>query len=361
MIYKINPLQDARWAEFLQRHTQASVFHTPGWLEALKQTYGYEPFVLTASPPGEGLTNAIVFCNIKSWLTGQRIVSLPFADHCQPLVEDVAGFQEMVEALREWQARERWKYVELRPASTRLGAGDWGRGKDSGLGTKGTENSFGQSAEYFFHALDLRPDLDTLYRHFHKSCVQRKIQRAEREHLAYEAGNSESLLQNFYRLLLLTRRRHHLPPQPLVWFRNLLQYLGDQARIHIASKEGQPIAGIFTVSFKHTLVYKYGCSDGRFHNLGGMPLLFWRAIQEGKERGAQEFDLGRSDRDNPGLVEFKGHLGAVCSPLRYYSYPPRLSAPSGPGWVMRVARNAFGWLPDSLLTTAGKLLYKHVG
>jgi hypothetical protein len=361
MLYRIDPLQDARWVRLLARHPQASVFHTPGWLEALKRTYDYEPFAVTTSPPGEELKNGIAFCRVKSWLTGERIVSVPFADHCQPLVDSVESLQVLLDALREEQRRTKWKYIELRPLRELpgVGKGESGVGTDTVRGS--VVKSFGKNAEFYFHSLDLRPDLALLFRNFHKSCVQRKIQRAEREQLVYEVGRSERLLAQFYHLLLLTRRRHQLPPQPLAWFRNLLECLGDRARIHVASKDGQPIASILTLFFKNTLVYKYGCSDGRFHNLGGMSLLFWKAIQEGKQLGAEEFDLGRSDLDNPGLAEFKGHLGAACSNLTYYSYPPSPAANGNLGWKMRVARKAFEWLPDSLLTTAGRLLYKHVG
>ena len=55
------------------------------------------------------------------------------------------------------------------------------------------------------------------------------------------------------------------------WFRNLLDCLGDQATIHLAYKEKEPVASICTLHFKRTLVYKYGCSDEKAHNLGGMP------------------------------------------------------------------------------------------
>jgi hypothetical protein len=347
--HKFDPLRDPRWGAFLQSHPHGSVFHTPEWLEALRRTYGYEAFVVTSAAPGEELRDGIVFCRVKSWLTGQRIVSVPFADHCQPLLEDAESIEVLLAALREEQGRGKWKYIELRPSHHPLAHSP----EEAG--------SFSKSAEFYFHTLDLRPDLDTLYRNLHKSCVQRKIQRAEREHLVYEQGRSELDLAKFYHLLLLTRRRHQLPPQPLSWFRNLLDCLGDRAKIHVVSKDGQPIASIVTLFFKNTLVYKYGCSDGRFHNLGGMPLLFWKAIQEGKQLGAQEFDLGRSEADNPGLVAFKGHLGAACSTLTYYSYPPRAVANWTSGWKVRIAQNAFRWLPDSLLTTAGRLLYKHVG
>lgn len=346
-IYDLDPVQDARWEAFLGRHPQASVFHAPGWLEALRRTYGYEPCVVTTAAPGEELRNGIVFCRVKSWLTGNRAVSLPFADHCQPLVEGPEILTALTEALKKEQKRTKWKYVELRPRTT------------EGLMEEGM--LIGESARFHFHTLDLRPDLESLYRGLHKSCVQRKVQRAERENLVYEEGRSEALLTKFHHLLLKTRRRHQLPPQPQEWFRNLLDCVGDGARIRMVSKDGQPVASILTLFYKHTLVYKYGCSDSRFHRLGGMPVLFWKAIQEGKRLGAREFDLGRTEIDNPGLTAFKGHLGATCSTLTYFRYPPRLPSSHPSNWKVKILKSAFGWLPDTLLITAGRLLYRHVG
>ena len=264
-VFKLNPLTDPRWEEFLQRHPQSSVFHTREWLDALRRTYGFEPFVVTTAPPGEELGAGILACLVKSRLTGNRVVSLPFADHCQPLVESPESLKILIAALREEQALAKWKYVELRPRTLNGHV-------EGGM-------SFGEIAKFNFHTVDLRPDLDTLYRGLHKSCVRRKIQRAEQENLAYEQGRSESILASFYHLLILTRRRHQLPPQPLAWFRNLLDCLGDRAEIHLVSKAGQPIASILTLFYKHTLVYKYGCSDSKYHRMGGMPLLFWQAIR----------------------------------------------------------------------------------
>ena len=71
----------------VERHPKASVFHTPAWLQALRWTYGDEPVVFTTSPPTAELTNGVVFCRVKSWLTGRRLISLPFSDHCEPLCD----------------------------------------------------------------------------------------------------------------------------------------------------------------------------------------------------------------------------------------------------------------------------------
>lgn len=49
-----------------------------------------------------------------------------------------------------------------------------------------------------------------------------------------------------------------------------------------------------------------------------MPFLFWRLIQDSKERGPEEIDFGRTDFRSDGLVSFKDRLGARKCSLTYY-------------------------------------------
>jgi lipid II:glycine glycyltransferase (peptidoglycan interpeptide bridge formation enzyme) len=179
--------------------------------------------------------------------------------------------------------------------------------------------------------------------------------------VSYETGRSEALLASFYRLLRLTRRRHGLPPQPLAWFSNLVESFGDSLTIHLASKDGAAIAGILTLRFRKTIVYKYGGSDAAYHALGGMPFLFWRAIQHAQAHGLEELDLGRSDFDQPGLIAFKDHLGAARTTLTYYTRPTRRSGAAHDGPLARLARTVVPWLPDTVLDLSGRLLYRHLG
>jgi hypothetical protein len=337
-------LREARWPELLKRHPSASVFHTAGWLEALRRTYGYAPVAFTTSPPGAELGNAVVLCRVSSWLTGRRLISLPFCDHCEPLVSGAEELEEICGALKRDAEAENWKYIELRPRVAR----------------PGPETGFQKGREFYLHGLDLQASEEALFRSFHKDCVQRKVRRAEREALTCEEGRSEPLLSKFYQLQLLTRRRHQLPPQPLEWFRNLCDCLGESLTIRVASKNGQPVAGILTLRFKDCLVYKYGCSDNRFHNLGGMALLFWRAIREAKQAGALYFDMGRSDCDNAGLLTFKEHWGCTRSLLSYWTYPARVSQSDEDAWQARFAKRIFARLPDRFLIAAGKTLYRHI-
>jgi hypothetical protein len=344
-VWAIDPLRDERWPEFIDRHPNASVFHTRGWLSALQAVYGYEPVAFTTSDPAEPLTNALQFCAVRSWLTGSRLVSLPFSDHCEPLVEHAGQLRTLcayVDSLRE---KERWKYVELRSADLGL---DFG-------------SDFGCANTHQLHRLDLRPSLDALRKGFHKDCIQRKISRATRESLAYEAGRSASLLQRFYRLLQLTRSRHHVPPQPFEWFEQLLACMGKAACIRIASKDGQPIAGILTLDHRKKMVYKYGGSDAKYNNLGATPMLLWRAIIEAKEAGREELDLGRSALDNPGLITFKDRWAAVSSTLTTWRTPAVAVSSSFDHMKVRLAKEVCARLPDRMLSLAGRLLYRHIG
>ena len=72
-IYEIYPLGDQRWTSLVQGHPMSSVFHCTNWLSALQIAHGYDPVVVTTCPPGAPLTNGLVFCRIRSWLTGPEI------------------------------------------------------------------------------------------------------------------------------------------------------------------------------------------------------------------------------------------------------------------------------------------------
>ena len=68
VVTALDPLTDTRWEDLLQRHPRASVFHSPGWLEALKRTYGYEPIVLTTTTGG-ALENGLALCRVRGWMS----------------------------------------------------------------------------------------------------------------------------------------------------------------------------------------------------------------------------------------------------------------------------------------------------
>ena len=343
-LYITDPLLDSRWDDLVARHSKASAFHQRGWLEALACTYGYKPCVLTSTPAGKPLSDGIVLCRVSSWITGTRLVSLPFADHCEPLVNDPGDYLVFTNWLRAECDRQRWKYFELRP-----------------LILQNTSYGLQASRSYCLHQLDIRPSLERIFQTLHKSSIQRKIRRAERERLSYEVGLSECLLDEFYRLTLITRRRHRVLPQPRDWFGNLVKCMGDKAQIRLARKNGTSIAALLTLRHRSTVIYKYGCSDKKFHNLGGMPFLFWKLIEEGRASGAELIDFGRTELHNEGLITFKNRFGTTRSVLTYYRYPDPESGELVAKRDSLFVRQVCSILPDAVCCAAGRVLYKHMG
>ncbi len=347
--YQIDPTQDPRWAEFVANHPKASVFHTVGWLTALRRTYGYEPVAFTTSPPTGELTNGIVFCRVKSWLTGRRLVSLPFSDHCEPLCDSAQDLNFLVRYLQTALEHQEWKYLEIRPI-------------DVDLGHTGDGINFFPAATHSLHTVDLGPELDSVFANLDKDSVQRRVQRARRADLVEKCGRSEDLLRDFYALFVITRGRHRVPPSPFAWFRNLVRFQGEGLEIRLAYKDGIPIAAILTLQFRHTVYYKYGCSDERFNKFGAMPLLLWSAITAAKSNGAVTFDMGRTEESDAGLFAFKSHWDPDPKKLVYWRYPETApSLDSADGWKLKLAKRAFSHMPNGLLTITGELLYRHIG
>jgi hypothetical protein len=349
-LHCLDPLRDDRWDTFVAQHPRASVFHTSSWLEALHRTYGYEPVAYTTSAPTDALENAVVFCRVESWLTGRRLVSLPFSDHCEPLTDSQLDATVLARLISRELVQNEWRYLEIRPlASVALGNE-----------VKGSKITYG------FHELDLTQSMETIFSNFHKSSIQRKILRSQREGLGYCEGSSESLLDDFYGLFELTRRKHRLPPQPREWFENLTKCFGPELKIRVAYKNRQAVAAMITIHHRKKLVYKYGCSDARFNNLGSMHFLFWRAIQEAKAEGLDALDFGRTDADQQGLITFKNRWGAKQSVLTYLRYSVHTNAThffdlASSDLKARVAKALMSYLPSRAVSGLGKVLYRHIG
>ncbi len=347
-VYEVDALGDHRWQSLVERHPQASIFHHVGWLHALHRTYGYEPVVFTSCPPNSDLEMGLLCCRIQSWVTGNRIVSLPFSDHCAPLGAPDERFDSLLCHLHTARADEGWKYVELRPVSRNF--------------EKTVERiGFRPVVRYVLHRVDLEPTVEEIFKQLDKNSVQRRVRHAEKAGVVEVCGGSEGLLRDFYRLLVRTRARHSLPPQPFAWFGNLLSCVGEAVDLRLAYMKNVPVAAILVLHFKGTSYYKYGCSDERFHKIGAMPFLLWRAIVKAKSIGSKTLDLGRTEEDNHGLIAFKNHWTSKSESLTYWTLPSNQSVNSRRVWTQTTVKRFCTLVPDCLLQAVGTLIYRHAG
>src|SRR5437762_10906420 len=85
-VVTVDPRDDERWQHLVDRFP-SDVFHAPAWMRVLRDTYGFDlraHLVLDH----EGLPiGGLPFCHVHDML-GDRLVTLPFSDYCDPLVND---------------------------------------------------------------------------------------------------------------------------------------------------------------------------------------------------------------------------------------------------------------------------------
>jgi lipid II:glycine glycyltransferase (peptidoglycan interpeptide bridge formation enzyme) len=148
--------------------------------------------------------------------------------------------------------------------------------------------------------------------------------------LAREAGEVHD---TYYRLHVRTRQRQGVPAQPRRYFRALWDHVLEPGHgfVLIARHRGTAVAGAVYLTGGRAVTYKYGASDAAAWPLRPNHALMARAIEWATEQGYATFDFGRTDPDNPGLVQFKDSWGARARPLEYTSvgragYQPRSSA-----------------------------------
>jgi len=276
------------------------------------------------------------------------MVSLPFSDYCEPLFDSPEDFAFLLDYLQAEIEHQEWKYLEVRPLNDSVDA-------------VRKEDGFRAAKRYYLHRLDIRPNADAIFRSLNKKSIQRRVSRAKQTGLVCERGRSAKLLKDFYHLMLLTRSRHHLPPQPSTWFQNLADSMGNSLEIRVAYKGEVPVSAVLTLRFRDVVYYKYGCSDVRFKSLGATSLLLWQALLDSKAEGANTLDLGRSDIDNEGLIVFKNHWVRDYTQIMYWRYPAPDSVAVREDWKLRMVKHACAKMPQRLLAMTGNLLYRHIG
>jgi CelD/BcsL family acetyltransferase involved in cellulose biosynthesis len=339
----IDPLADTRWGDLLERAPDATIFHHPGWLRLLRDTYRYELTACCVETDG-GLAAGLPIATVSSRLTGRRLVALPFSDLCPPLVAPGAapGAGLALAGALDTLRRRQGVALEVR-------------------GTGGALGGAPPGDRFHHHLLALEPDVAAVERRFAKPQVARGVRRALREGLTTELRTDAAALDAFYDLHVATRRRLGVPTQPhrfILAFRALFsQGLGF---VLLVRRGERPVAAAVFLTFRETLTYKYGASDERFLAARPNNLLFMEAIRWGCEHGMRTLDFGRTHWHQEGLRAFKLAWGAEERELRYRNVGG--TAPGGRNpRVERFVGAAIRRSPPVAGRVIGEVLYRHAG
>jgi CelD/BcsL family acetyltransferase involved in cellulose biosynthesis len=332
------PLDDPRWAAFVEAHPKALGYHHPAWAGVVASTYRFDAFVL-ATLEGDEITAGLPVVDVRV-LRRRRWVALPFTDTCPPLLGPGVDAEAFTGALESARVLAGCPLLVRAPISGRVE----------------------QAAEAVSHALPLSDDPDAIQAGFHHS-QRRNIRRAAKEGVEVcRAEKLEDLSQTFYALHATTRHRLGVPVQPRRFFEaqwNRLVAPGH-GRLLLAYSNGAAVAGMLLLLGNGTVTYKYGASDAAAWGVRPNHALFAHAIREACLDGNHSFDFGRTDFEDQSLRDFKASWGATEVPLVYSALgaaPARKHAApdDSPGLRRAVLRRAPAWVSRA----AGELLYRY--
>lgn len=340
-VASLDPLRLPGWDAEASELPGASFFHGSAWARALAGAYGFTPLYFARRTDGR-LDSILPLMEVRSRLTGNRGVALPFTDECAPLCAGADGFGEIWAAVLAHGRKRGWRYVECRGGLPLFPEGV-------------------ASMSYFGHKLDLRAGEARLLAGLDSS-VRRSVKKAGQSGLSIEFSDSLAAVGDFYRLLRKTRKRHGLPPQPMAFFESIQRHILAPGKgvVVLARLGRQPVAGAVYFHFQKTVTYKFGASDEAFQHLRGNNLVMWEAIRHHARLGFETMDFGRTSMDNDGLRRFKLGWGAAERPVDYVRFNLRSGTfASSKDGTSGMHTRIFKLLPERLSGLIGALLYNH--
>ncbi len=339
----VNPIEVSDWDEQIKKLPESTFFHSAQWSKVLSCAYGYTPLFFTVRE--EGRIKALVpLMEIRSFLTGKRGVALPFTDSCPPIIMENVEGETLRDFINDFGAGAGWKYYEIR-------------------GGDGLQTTLQPTSWCYEHILELTKDTDSVFKKL-RSSHKRNIKKAVKAGVEIHMADSIEAVRDFYRLNVITRKGHGLPPQPFSFFEHLHREViskGD-GLLCMASFQGNIVAGILCLHFGDKAIYKYGASDPDFRHLRANNLVMWKAIEWYSNKGYKSLNLGRTDEGHEGLRLYKTGWSAKENIVSYYRHNYGGGAPKDA--VVKVDgihTHIFRRMPPLFLKALGTVLYKHIG
>ena len=353
-IHWLTPGEQGEWDAFVARHPLGLVYHLSAWQRVLETAFGHirGRFLVLRDEHGQIKAGLPVY-TVTSWLLKNRIVSVPFATVCDPLVSTKEDFNLLWPAIQDASRQHRCQRIEIRT-----------RGIDPGC----LPAPLTASARYRHHYLRLEENTDVLFRSFHQSCVRRRVEKARKGGILVEERQDEQSLRAFHALLIVTRRKRLLPPMPFAFFQAMYRCLSpDHISLYLAISGGEPVAGLMALKFREMWTMEY---NGDADNVapGANQFLCWETIQRAKNSGATRFSFGRTALDNESLLDYKRRWATVEEDLADFTDVPGSIRAQGDesstavsdmlySTAQRVLRHA----PPAVQKSFGDFCYRHLG
>jgi hypothetical protein len=308
MMQVISPAPRDAWRAVLGDDSSALPEHAPEWLDALCRIGPYaDASRLYSFPDGRRFVLPLVRRTAIAGLGGW-LLSYPASWGMGGLIGPGADPDTIKAVMADLQGL-RSQRISIRPDPTRFSM--WSRGlPDASL-----------LIERRAHVIDLSGGPDAVMRRMHRSARQ-GVRVAERSGIRIEVDRSGKLLDQYYRLYLLSvdrwAERQHEPRMlarwrarrrdPLHKLRAISESMGKAFVITMAFVDNEPANASITL-LGQTAHYTRGAMDvARARRTTG-DLVQWTALQLACEEGCTAYHMGESGQSDS-LAQYKEKFGA---------------------------------------------------
>jgi CelD/BcsL family acetyltransferase involved in cellulose biosynthesis len=352
----LSPDHEAEWDAFVGRHELGLIYGLSVWKRMLEDAFPHingRFLTLRENTSGQIVAGLPVY-RVRSWLLGNRIVSVPFASFCNPLVSSDSQLNLLLQEVVEECHRNRSDRIEIRMTEDTRQL---------------SHPPLSRIARYKHHFLPLEIDPDALFVSFAKTSVRQKVIKARKAGVVIEEVGDEKSLKVCHAIMVKLRHRLCLPAIPYAFFEAMRRHLWpEHLKIFLAMQGGKPVACHLVLTYKDLWTSEYSAST-RDALHGVNQLLYWESIRRALAGGAKVFSFGRTSVTNHGLLSYKRRWNTSEEDLTEYVLPPDGAADRAPGVVAELigprAKELFKVLlrnsPETLNRIIGSYCYRHMG
>lgn len=346
-IKTINPSSDSKWDKFIERHPFGWIVHLSDWKTVLENSFPQMKanYLAIIDPTNNEIRAALPLFEVSSWLTGNRLVSLPFATLSDPLVSNQQDIKILIDAAIHHARKKSFSSINIRLFHS----------ADMVLGMENINSKL-----YKTHQLLLSNDPDKTKKSFSRN-IRRIIDLIEKSDLGLRIAESEDDVLLFHQVYSKSRQRLGLPTQPYIFLQNIFKAFSPQKRVTLllAENKGKTIGGLIVFRYKDRVSSEFLASEFEYRHLNTDHFLYWNAINMSCREGFKFYDFGRTACNNISLSEFKRRWGTTELELPEYGNPQEISREETNGYklIQGLCKNS----PTPVYKSLSWFCYRHLG
>lgn len=330
-----------KWDAYVAGHERGKHAHLSGWKKVIEDAFSHPCYYLIAEDSGSNICGILPLVQIKSFLFGNYMVSLPFLNYGGVLADSDGAIQALLMRAEQIAQECEAKSIEYR----------------YGFSIHADENCRTDKVAMILNLPGTPDELGKMIGSKRRSQIKRPL----RENPTVLSGGLE-LLDDFYEVF--TRNMHDLgtPPYAKKWFSAILEVFPEDARLFVIYHKDEPVSCAFVIGFGDMMEIPWASTLKSVNHLSMNMLLYWEVLSSAINRGYKQFDFGRSSK-NSGTLRFKKQWGGEQVQLYWYYWlkdnePLPTLKPDNPKFSLAI--KAWKKLPVSVTRLIGPAIVKNL-